>query len=107
MAKADKSRARIRRNLLLICLGECCAHCGATENLEFDCIVPKGNDHHRYDTSHRMCFYWREHKLGNLQILCAKCNNKKSLTERPTQERLDFDSEAWLNDQQPPNSKPF
>ena len=99
MAKADKSRARIRRNLLKICLGERCAICSTTDNLEFDCIESRGNAHHRYDTSHRMCFYWREYRAGNLQLLCAKCNNRKSLTERPVQERLDFDSEAWLANQ--------
>ena len=41
----------------------CCAVCGSSENLEFDHVIPysKGGA-----TS-----------LGNLQILCSRCNKKK------------------------------
>jgi hypothetical protein len=67
---------------LLMVLGFCCKKCGHEGNkknpLTFDCIEPRGDEHHKYDTSHRMCFYWREHRAGNVQILCSICNSKKA-----------------------------
>ena len=54
-----------------------CAHCGTDENLEFDCIWPRGHRHHRGDASQRMCFYRRQFREGNLQVLCNFCNAKK------------------------------
>jgi len=52
--------------------------CGATESLEFDCIEPRGDRHHRMDSSARMSFYHQQHRLGNLQVLCSHHNNLKS-----------------------------
>lgn len=86
MAKQQKIRARERRIELLLVLGYTCKKCGAEDNLEFDCIIPQGGAHHKYDTSHRMCFYWREYRKGNLQILCSKCHNKKNSTEQYSME---------------------
>ncbi len=106
MAKRHKEWARRRRSLLILELGSKCALCGSIENLEFDCIKSCGDAHHKYDTSHRMSFYHKQHRLLNLQLLCAKCNNKKAHRERPVQERLDFDSEEWL-DTQPSEPPPF
>jgi hypothetical protein len=84
MGKRQKRRAKERRIELMMWLGYCCAKCGKEEDLEFDCIEPQGNEHHRMDTSHRMCFYFKQYRLGNLQILCTKCHSKKSLTEQET-----------------------
>lgn len=81
MAKRHKRRAKERRKELLHLLNNVCKHCGTTENLTFDCIQSKGDKHHKYDTSQRMCFYWREHRNGNIQILCDKCNSKKRAQE--------------------------
>lgn len=82
MGKVQKEWARAKRRELLAILGACCKACGRTVRLEFDCIDPKGDEHHRKDTSTRMCFYRKQHRLGNIQVLCKKCHNKKSLGER-------------------------
>lgn len=81
MAKKEKERARQRRFELMFLLGGVCAKCGTDRNLEFDCIIPCGDEHHRMDTSHRMSFYYRQHREGNLQILCRKHNNAKSVQD--------------------------
>lgn len=65
-------------------LGTFCQHCGKEDDLEFDCIIPCGDAHHKYDTSQRMSFYWQQHKKKNIQVLCSKCNSKKSLSDKET-----------------------
>ena len=62
-------------------LGRKCAACGITEKLEFDVIVPtpKAKSHHESMGSlMRMIFYCRQLSAGNLQVLCSKCNSRKS-----------------------------
>jgi hypothetical protein len=70
--------AREKRTELLCLLGAQCNICNAAKNLVFDCIIPCGDYHHRLDTSARMSFYRKQHKEKNLQVLCKKCNDKKS-----------------------------
>ncbi len=82
MAKAQKEWARRKRRELVEMLGGVCAFCGAEEGVEFDCIVPMGDRHHKYDTSQRMCFYRKQFRQGNLQLLCHECNARKG-DERP------------------------
>ncbi len=77
MARAQKEWARQKRHELMSLLGNVCAHCGTAENLEFDCIYPKGDRHHRGEASQRMCFYRRQFREGNLQVLCNVCNSRK------------------------------
>ncbi len=77
MGRAEKEWARRKRRELLELLGNVCAHCGTAENLEFDCVVPMGDRHHRGDASQRMCFYRRQFREGNLQVLCNVCNARK------------------------------
>jgi hypothetical protein len=86
MAKRHKRRARERRENLLLALGSMCAWCGELKNLTFDCIMDCGDLHHKYDTSQRMCFYYRQHREGNLQILCAVCNGFKAQWEKANRE---------------------
>lgn len=74
---AKREQARLR-----FLLGGKCTHCGTTENLEFDCISPMGHDHHGKELNRRMSFYKVQFALGNLQILCKICNNKKSEFEK-------------------------
>ena len=80
---AKKTRLKLRR-----LLGMRCAVCGSKDyrKLEFDVIVPVGNDHHRkMEWSWRMSFYNQQFKLGNLQLLCGQrvgaCHNKKTNKE--------------------------
>jgi hypothetical protein len=77
MSKRQKVWARRKRQELMTLLGSVCAHCGTNENLQFDCIFPRGSRHHRGDVSQRMCFYRRQFREGNLQILCGVCNARK------------------------------
>ena len=76
--------AKRARAKLLEALGGCCRHCGSLDSLEFDCIIPKGDRHHRLSSADRVSFYRLEHSLGNLQILCASCHNLKSIREYAT-----------------------
>ena len=83
MSARIKSWARRARVRLLIVLGNRCVHCGATSCLTFDCIKPMGDAHHRMSTDQRMCYYHKQARAGNLQILCADCNTRKSARENP------------------------
>jgi len=88
MGARQKAWAERARDKLFDLLGRQCRWCGATEEtakLTFDVKLPTesgghdGNGHHRkMDWSWRMSFYRREHDRGNLQVLCDKCNSKKS-----------------------------
>lgn len=88
MAKRQKEWARRKRAELLERLGGKCKICGTDKELEFDCIIPQGEAHHRFDTSHRISFYLRQLYVGNLQILCHDCNAKKGRRERKDQQFL-------------------
>ena len=53
------------------------ALCADPENLTLDCVAPCGDAHHRLDFARRTSFYRREMDVGNLQVLCDKCNSRK------------------------------
>ncbi len=82
MGKRQKLWAKTARLNLLLELGMYCKKCGREDNLTFDCIEARGDSHHRLDTERRICFYRREHKAGNIQVLCKDCNEKKAVAER-------------------------
>lgn len=94
MSKKEKARGRRRRKELLEVLGNKCAWCGTTHNLEFDCIIPQGGKHHRMDAAVRMDFYWRQHHKGNIQILCKKDNHDKSVADADFLQKLEMMKEA-------------
>jgi 5-methylcytosine-specific restriction endonuclease McrA len=80
MSKQVKAWARRAKAELLAKLGAQCAWCGLAdvEHLEFDCIVPTGDDHHRKSQDVRMSFYRYQHQEhDNIQVLCHRCNAKK------------------------------
>ena len=82
MSARQKAWARMARLRLIAQLGGKCESCGWEAGLQFDCIKPTGDDHGRKDTSARMSIYHRQHRRGNLQLLCALCHQKKSLDDR-------------------------
>lgn len=82
MGKRQRDWARRLRVQIRKDLGNKCAHCGATEELEFDCISPKGDEHHKMEQSARVSFYRVQYALGNLQLLCEKCHKKKTSFEQ-------------------------
>lgn len=75
---AKNTRLKLRRLLGLKCI-----KCGSKDyrKLEFDCIVPLGDNHGKKEWSWRMSIYRRELKLNNLQLLCDKCHGIKSSQE--------------------------
>lgn len=69
-----------KRNAIFEILGRKCANCPATEDLEFDVIIPQGDPkahHGRMSSSARVAFYWRQLLAKNLQVLCSRCNSSK------------------------------
>ena len=78
MSRRQKIWAARARGELIRLFGARCRICGARDFLEFDCIRPTGDRHHRMDTSARVSFYRRQAALGNLQVLCQRCNAIKS-----------------------------
>jgi single-strand DNA-binding protein len=98
VGRYEKEWARRKRRELRAALGGICAECGTNRRLEFDCKEPRGDTHHRYDTSQRMSFYRREHRDGNLQLLCSRCHSRKSAQEHPRNQSHSFHSfMAYLN----------
>lgn len=82
MAKRHKARAKRKREELRELLGNFCADgfCPNTD-LEFDCIKPMGDKHHKFDSCRRNTFYWRQYKVGNLQLLCNEHHQEKTAKE--------------------------
>ena len=74
-----------KRTAIFEVLGQKCAACGVTKDLEFDVIVPtkQVKSHHgKFSFAQRMIFYCRQLSAGNLQVLCTKCNSRKHRGER-------------------------
>lgn len=90
MAKRQREWAQRALFCLFEELGSRCASCGTfgeeedvRGGLEFDCIEPQGDAHHRWETGRRASFYRRQHAERNLQLLCFDCHLAKSRTEHP------------------------
>jgi len=82
MGQRQKAWARISRQKLVTALGKkCSCGCGSRRKLELDCVIPQGHAHHRMEMSQRLCFYWRQYRAGNLQLLSKSCHLKKTLHE--------------------------
>jgi 5-methylcytosine-specific restriction endonuclease McrA len=73
-------------------LGAHCAHCGAADELQFDCIVPQGHAHHAAGLTGRACFYRAHASWGNIQLLCPTCHAAKS--RRELEESLTSESQV-------------
>lgn len=91
MGLRQREHALKRRVELRRLLGDKCAKCGNISNLEFDCIIPQGDEHNRMDQPRRTSFYWRQHKAENLQLLCAQpCHADKTKADRERADRDPF-----------------
>jgi hypothetical protein len=84
MSKAWVERARHELRALL---GNRCAKCKGTEELEFDCKIPCGDQHHKMSATCKMAFYRRQHAQGNLQLLCKRCHKVKTALHDFTRSR--------------------
>jgi 5-methylcytosine-specific restriction endonuclease McrA len=92
MGKRQRNWASRRRRYMSGLLGGKCVVCGTEVDLEFDCIEPCGDEHHKKTTSVRITFYWRQFLANNLQLLCEKCHARKSNNEHPRQSIMQFNS---------------
>lgn len=82
MGLRQRQWAERTRDAIFDILGRVCVDCGATEQLEFDCIIPQGNKHHReMEWSWRMSFYRQQLANGNLAVRCQVCNGRKQAKE--------------------------
>ena len=77
MSKRMAEWGRRERARLVRVFGERCNACGSTRDLEFDCIKPMGHRHHTLNQASRICFYRKQMRGGNLQLLCHECNERK------------------------------
>lgn len=77
MEDEKKSWWQRKRDRLIWILGGRCSECGATACLTFDCIVPRGDHHHKMNSRRRLGFYEAEMRNGNVQLLCSACNSAK------------------------------
>jgi hypothetical protein len=75
-ARAAKARAE-----LVQALGGRCRSCGEIEDLQFDCISPRGPAHKLMPWPARIRWYWQEHLRGNIQLLCPRCHVRKTCFE--------------------------
>lgn len=81
MGKRQRAWAKTERIRIKSILGGKCTDCGSQENLEFDCIEPRGHKHHSAEASLRISFYRRQMREGNLAIRCRSCHAKKTYRE--------------------------
>jgi len=91
MSASGKLRAKRGRETMRLELGNACAYCAITfdaADLEFDCIEPTGDRHHRMDSESRHYFYRAQQRAGNLQLLCRECHAEKSAWEHPARREL-------------------
>jgi hypothetical protein len=72
-----------KRDELFAALGRRCVICRVENNLTFDCIKPTGGKHHKMSSAARIGYYWKQARLGNLQVLCHECNSRKGAREMP------------------------
>jgi 5-methylcytosine-specific restriction endonuclease McrA len=78
MAKRQVRWAKAQMVRIRTILGGRCAECGEAQRLELDCIIPQGHKHHAAGLISRVCFYRKQMRFGNLQVLCSKCHSKKT-----------------------------
>jgi hypothetical protein len=69
---------REKRERMRKMLGGRCRHCHRPDGLQFDCVEPRGHDHHEMNWAGRLRFYEKELAAGNLQLLCGRCHALKS-----------------------------
>lgn len=81
VGQRQKAWAKVARKGLAEALGGKCCKCATQDALEFDCIIPQGDAHHRMEASARMSFYRAQHRANNLQLLCEVCHRKKTINE--------------------------
>ena len=76
------ARLERRRDELRAALGGVCSKCGASRELQFDCISPRPGSHHNIGLKARLAFYFKQHQIQqNLQLLCVTCHKSKSRHE--------------------------
>lgn len=83
MGARQRAWARRVRAQLIEQLGGKCVDCGATEELEFDHLVPRRWVCRHKDPSWRMSLIRAEIAAGEIALRCAECNKRKGVPEPP------------------------
>jgi hypothetical protein len=81
MGARQKDWARRERIRIIAILGGKCTDCHSQEQLELDCIEPRGHCHHSAEASVRISFYRKQMREGNLALRCRSCHAKKTCRE--------------------------
>lgn len=68
---------KIRTHFIKLLGGEC-VFCHTKEGLQFDHIIPSKIQMNKMSRSKREWHWFDEYAKGNLQLLCAECNNTKN-----------------------------
>lgn len=74
MSKATKSWAKAARIELIVSRGGACERCKALQNLTIHVLARSDQRHHGMDPSARICYYRKEARAGNIQVLCQACH---------------------------------
>lgn len=78
MVSARTIQVRARVAALRGLLGSKCCDCGNRYDLEFDCIKPQGDEHHKAGSMKRIQFYELQNERGNLALRCKFCHRVKT-----------------------------
>ena len=62
--------------MLLDMLGGVCTECGSDEKLEFNHLYQHEHNLAKLSIDQRMMLYYRESKLGLIDLRCKRCNKR-------------------------------
>jgi 5-methylcytosine-specific restriction endonuclease McrA len=76
-----KDKAASLREIIILERGGACERCGATAFLQMDLLQSDGGRHHGMSYPDRQAFYFQQHLLQNVQLLCPKCHAAKTIAD--------------------------
>jgi hypothetical protein len=83
--KTRTERARELRDFIILEHAGRCEVCGSQQQLEFHLKVSDGGRHHGMSFTDRTAFYFHQHNVGNVQLLCSKHHRQLTTAESRAQ----------------------